>query len=46
VDLGENGWGCGVNSTGLEYGPVSGFCECVDEHSISRATDLVMLPSS
>jgi hypothetical protein len=33
--------GCGVDSPGIEKGPVAGCCECGDEPSFSGATELV-----
>jgi hypothetical protein len=33
---------CGLDSTGLEQGPVVGCCECGDEPSGSCATELVI----
>jgi hypothetical protein len=41
MDLTKIDWGCGVDSTGPEYRPVAGCCECGDEHSGSGATALV-----
>jgi hypothetical protein len=41
MDLGEIGWGCGLDSTGSGQGPVAGCCECGDEPSGSCATELV-----
>jgi hypothetical protein len=37
-------WGCGLDSTGSEQGPVLGCCECGDEPSGSCATELVSYP--
>jgi hypothetical protein len=37
--LGRMGWG--LDSTGSEWGPVAGCCECGDEPSCSCATALV-----
>jgi hypothetical protein len=34
-------WGCGLDSTGSEQGPVVGCYECGDEPSGSCATELV-----
>jgi hypothetical protein len=34
-------WGCGLDSTGSEQGPVAGCCECGDEPSGSCATELI-----
>jgi hypothetical protein len=33
--------GCGVDSIGSGQGPVTGCCECGDEHSGSGPTELV-----
>jgi hypothetical protein len=41
MDLGEIGWGCGVNSIGSGLGPVAGCCECSDKHSGFGTTELV-----
>jgi hypothetical protein len=43
MDLRETslGGGCGVDSPGSGYGLLAGCCECGDEPSGSRATDLV-----
>jgi hypothetical protein len=42
MDLGENGWGRGMDSVGSVMGPVAGCCECGDEPSGSGATGLVI----
>jgi hypothetical protein len=34
-------WGCGLDSTGSEQGPVAGCCECGDEPSGSCVMELV-----
>jgi hypothetical protein len=41
MDLVEIEWGCRVDSTGSEKGPVAVFCECGDKPTGFGATDLV-----
>jgi hypothetical protein len=43
IDLGEIGWGCGVDSVGSGYGPVVVCCEYGDEPSGSGAMELIVL---
>jgi hypothetical protein len=46
MDLGEIGWGCGVDSVGSGYVPVVVCCEYGDEPSGSGATELIVLHMS
>jgi hypothetical protein len=41
MDLGETGWGYGVDSIGSGQEPVAGSCKCGDEPLGSEATELV-----
>jgi hypothetical protein len=41
MDLGESGWGCGVDSPGSGERSLAGCCVCGDEPSGSGAMELV-----